>query len=254
MTRHLKLMVAAGTSSSSETQWDRSVGRGKRRDESFQAQAEKPLGTDSHRTISKWSWSSECWLLIGYKKCFVLLCPIGEQHLLSSSREFVHYGLLSHHICQVRSPSFPNQRRRNYLSVENRLDGTSRSNSDCTKKILFLMDQLIGCLRCSGDEKVKRQWLDKGKQRLCTRITLFCTFLCRHCTTTTWKCLISRLVKDLNKQWENFLSLELGYMVDGNSPPEGFTCIWQSIKRVGIITIKTEKMWIHFSCHVFVAS
>ena len=53
-----------------------------------QAQAEEPLGTDSHQTISK--WSNECWLLIGHKKCFVLLCPIGEQHLLSSFREFVH--------------------------------------------------------------------------------------------------------------------------------------------------------------------
>ena len=62
--------------------------REKRRDESFQAQAEEPLGTDSHWTISK--RSSECWLLIGHKKCFVLLCPIGEQHLLSSIREFVH--------------------------------------------------------------------------------------------------------------------------------------------------------------------
>ena len=62
--------------------------REKRRDESFQAQAEEPLGTDSHRTISK--RSSECWLLIGHKKCFVLLCPIGEQYLLSSFREFVH--------------------------------------------------------------------------------------------------------------------------------------------------------------------
>ena len=62
----------------------------KRRDESFQAQAEKPLGTDSHRTISK--WSSEYWLLIGHKKCFVLLCPIGEKHLLSYFCEFVHYG------------------------------------------------------------------------------------------------------------------------------------------------------------------
>ena len=41
-----------------------SVWREKRRDESFQAQAEKPLGTDSHRTISK--RSSECWLLIGH--------------------------------------------------------------------------------------------------------------------------------------------------------------------------------------------
>ena len=74
---------------SSETQ-GRSVGREKRRDESFQAQAEKPLGTDSHRSISK--RSSECWLLIGHKQCFVLLCPIGEQHLLSSFHEFVHDG------------------------------------------------------------------------------------------------------------------------------------------------------------------
>ena len=65
-------------------------GREKRRDKRFQAQAEKPLGTDSHRTISK--RSRECWFLIGHKKCFVLLCPIGEQHLLSSFREFVHDG------------------------------------------------------------------------------------------------------------------------------------------------------------------
>ena len=62
----------------------------KRRDESFQAQEEKPLGTDSHRTISK--LSSEYWLLIEHKKCFVLLCPIGEQHLLSYFCEFVHDG------------------------------------------------------------------------------------------------------------------------------------------------------------------
>ena len=74
---------------SSETQ-GRSVGREKRRDESFQARAEKPLGTDSHRTISK--RSSECWLLIGHEQCFVLLYPIGEQHLRSSFHEFVHDG------------------------------------------------------------------------------------------------------------------------------------------------------------------
>ena len=41
-------------------------------------------------------------------------------------------------------------------------------------------------------------------------------------------------------------------MVDRNSAPEEFTCIWQS-KRVGIITIETKKMWIHFSCDIFVA-
>ena len=65
-------------------------GRVKTRDESFQAWAEGPLGTYSHRTISE--LSRECWFLIGHKKCFVLLCPIGEQHILSSFREFVHNG------------------------------------------------------------------------------------------------------------------------------------------------------------------
>ena len=65
-------------------------GREKRRNESFQVRAKEPLGTDSHRTISK--NSSGCRLLIGHKKCFVLFCPIGEQFLLSSFREFVHNG------------------------------------------------------------------------------------------------------------------------------------------------------------------
>ena len=53
----------------------------KRQDESFQVRAKEPLGTDSHRTISK--NSSRCRLLIGNKKCFVILRPIGEQFLLS---------------------------------------------------------------------------------------------------------------------------------------------------------------------------
>ena len=62
-------------------------GREKRWDESFQVRAKEPLGTDSHRTISK--NSSGYRLLTGHKKCFVLLCPIGKQFLLSSFREFV---------------------------------------------------------------------------------------------------------------------------------------------------------------------
>ena len=70
-------------------------GREKRRDESFQVRAKEPLGTDSHRTISK--NSSGCRLLIGHKKCFVLMCPIGEQFLLSSFREFVHDGYCLDH-------------------------------------------------------------------------------------------------------------------------------------------------------------
>ena len=79
----------SGVQSSSEPRGSQS-GRKKRRDESFQVRAKEPLATDSHRTISK--NSSGCRLLIGHKKCFVLLCPIGEQFLLSSFREFVHDG------------------------------------------------------------------------------------------------------------------------------------------------------------------
>ena len=45
-----------------------------------------------------------------------------------------------------------------------------------------------------------------------------------------------------------FMNLD---MVDRNSAPEEFTCIWQS-KWVGTITIETEKMWLHYSCDVFV--
>ena len=65
-------------------------GREKRRDESFKVRAKEPLDTDCHRTISK--YLSGCRLLIGHKKSFVLLCPIGEQFLLSSFREFVYDG------------------------------------------------------------------------------------------------------------------------------------------------------------------
>ena len=54
----------------------------KGRDESFQVLAKEPLGTESHRPISK--NSSACRFLIGHKKIFVLLSPIGKQFLLSS--------------------------------------------------------------------------------------------------------------------------------------------------------------------------
>ena len=105
--------------------------REKRRDKSFQAQAEKPLGTDSHRTISK--RSRECWFLIGHKKCFELLCPIGEQHLLSSSREFVHDGC---YLATVRNEGTTDESK-------NVSDAISRSNLICTEKILFLTDHNV---------------------------------------------------------------------------------------------------------------
>ena len=92
------------------------------REKRFQIQAKEPLGTDSHRTISK--NSSGCRLQIGHKKCFVLLCPIGEQFLLSFFREFVHDGYCLGTLARpftklVRAREtfifyFPNKKRRNY--------------------------------------------------------------------------------------------------------------------------------------------
>ena len=111
-------------------------GREKSYDESFQAWVEEPLGTDSHRTISK--RSSECWLLIGHKKCFVLLCPIGEQFLLSSFCEFVHDGYYLATVAWFVHKAFLTTDESKNVS-----DATSGSNSICTEKIPFLTDHNV---------------------------------------------------------------------------------------------------------------
>ena len=60
-------------------------------------------------------------------------------------------------------------------------------------------------------ERQKSNRIRLAKQQLCTCITLFCTFLCRRCTTTTWKCLFSRFVEDGRTQDNNFLFLFLNF-------------------------------------------
>ena len=65
-------------------------------------------------------------------------------------------------------------------------------------------------------ERPKNNRLRLAKQQLCTCITLFCTFLCRPCTNTTRKCLISRFMENVNKLLWNFLShSERGYGFSG---------------------------------------
>ena len=134
--------------------------REKRRDESFQVRAKEPLGTDSHRTMSK--NSSGCRLLIGHKKCFVLLCPIGEQFLLSSFREFVHDVVSPHlpgsftKLVRARETFifyFPNQKRRNYRWVEKTFGMLSAGAIQFAPRIFCFWR--ITSLRCGGDEKVK---------------------------------------------------------------------------------------------------
>ena len=48
--------------------------------------------------------------------------------------------------------------------------------------------------------KQKSNRFRQAKQKLCTCITLFRTFLFCRCKTTTWNCLISRFVEDGTKR------------------------------------------------------
>ena len=102
----------------------------------------KTQGTDSHRTISK--RSRECWFLIGHKKCFVLLCPIGEQLRLSSFREFVHDGYYLATVARfVHQLAFLTRKEGITNESKNVWDTINRSNTICTEKILFLTDHNV---------------------------------------------------------------------------------------------------------------
>ena len=72
--------------------------------------------------------------------------------------------------------------------------------SDCARPPLGIKREFRQRRRRRQRERQKRNRFRQAKQQLCTCITLFCTFLCRRCTTTTWNCLISRFVEDGNKR------------------------------------------------------
>ena len=84
----------------------------------------------------------------------------------------------------------------------------------------------------------------------------FCTFLCRHFTTTTWKCLISRFVENVNARLNDFL-----FFFFWTSIPQSFRIQLQKklptfwrIERDGISAIKFEAVaWLNVSSDVFVA-
>ena len=84
-------------------------------------------------------------------------------------------------------------------------------------KICFISSKLYRSIR---ELKQRRRRLQRGRQKsngvrlakekLCTRITLFYTFLCCRCMTTMWNCLIWRFVEDVNtRQWPSFSFSEL---------------------------------------------
>ena len=211
------------------------------------------MGTESHWTISK--RSRECWFLIGHKKCFVLFCPIGEQHLLSSFREFVHDSFYLRHICPIRSPSLPNQKRRNYRWVEKRFG--------CYKQEQFNLhwENSVSdgsqCIVNNRKFKMKRRRKSKKSNSLTRQNNNFAR-ASRFFAYISLPSLHDFHVKMLNftfcegrKQAKIFFLFMNLDMVDRNSAQEEFACIWQS-KWVGVITIETEKIWVHSSCDVFV--
>ena len=74
---------------------DSQAGREKGREESFQVRAKEPPGYrlspsyfQKFKRMPAPDWA---------KKCFLFLCPSGEQFLLSSFREFVHDGYCLDH-------------------------------------------------------------------------------------------------------------------------------------------------------------
>ena len=76
----------------------------------------------------------------------------------------------------------------------------------------FLYRELKQRRRRRQRERQKSSRFRLAKQQICTCITLFSTFLCRHCTTTTWNFLFSRFVEDVNtRQRPSFSFTELRY-------------------------------------------
>ena len=92
-----------------------------------------------------------------------------------------------------------------------------------------------------------------AKRQLCTCITLFCTFRCRHCTTTTWKCLPSHFVEDVNTMQRLSSSFpELRYSLLEFISRKKIANIWR-IKWDRISAIKFEAAQVPFLRDVFVA-
>ena len=94
-------------------------------------------------------------------------------------------------------------------------------------------------------ERHKINRFRQGKQQLCTCITLFCTFLCRRCTTATWNCLFSRFLEDGNKRQQFAFSFPELWRSPLEFNSKKFAYIWR-IEGGGISAIKFEAAQIHF--------
>ena len=133
---------------------------------------------------------TDSWL--GTKKCFVLLCPTGEQLLLSSFREFVHDGYclatlawLVHQACAYKGNFYflvPNQKQRNYRWVEKTFGLLSARAIEFAPRIFCFWRITI---------KMRRRWeiqisnsLTRQNNNFARASRFFVHFFAVNCTTT----------------------------------------------------------------------
>ena len=100
-------------------------------------------------------------------------------------------------------------------------------------------------------ERQKHNRCRLAKQQLCTCTTPFCSFLCRRWTATTWNCLISRFVDDVNTRQRPFFSFFELWCSPLEFNSRKFLNIWR-IERHGIRAIKFEAARTRFLTDVFV--
>ena len=115
---------------------------------------------------------------------------------------------------------------------------------------LFVIRELKQQRRRRQRERQQSKRLRLTKQQLCTFITLFSTFFSRHCTTITWKRLISRFVEDGNSRLQLSFSFPQFWYSPSQFNSKQFGNIWR-IKRDGLSTTKFEAARIHFLSDVF---
>ena len=135
-----RLLGSCRYSTSSETQ-GQSVRPGLKARRTFSSMGGRALGYRLSSDHSK--RPRECWFLTGHTKYFVLLCPIGEQHLLSYFREFVHDCYYLATVAWFVHQAFLSRNEGTTDESENVSDAISRDNLICTEKILFLTDHNV---------------------------------------------------------------------------------------------------------------
>ena len=166
--------------------------------------------------------------------------------------------ILSRHTCPVCSPSLCVQGKLLFSTFLTRNKGTT---DELNKRLGYYQQEQLNLpreysvfdgsqLRGSGDEKFK--WVTAW-QGTTTTLHVHHAFLYISLLST------ARLSvkmpnftfcegrKQAMTKFILFMNLD---MVERNSAPEEFACIWQS-KRVWIISIEYEKIWIHFSMQCF---